>query len=110
MKNIYDTKFVENLFDEMSKSYTKMNRITSFGFSERWRKKFVEELRISEESVVVDLMTGMGECWPYVFSQSPNAVLIGIDFSSKMIKMTESKKAELSKFKNYSSKRKCLEK
>lgn len=96
MKNIYKPEFVENLFDEMSKSYTKMNQITSFGFSERWRKKFVNELEINGNSIVVDLMSGMGECWPYVFKQSSKVKLIGIDFSSQMVnmaKLTESKLA-----------------
>ncbi len=34
MKEIYDIQFVENLFDRMSGSYSKMNYITSFGFNE----------------------------------------------------------------------------
>ena len=70
MKNIYEPQFVENLFVKMSGSYTRMNYITSFGFSERWRKKCVKELNIQEGKVVVDLMTGMGECWNHLFNIS----------------------------------------
>ena len=35
-QEIYNPAFVKNLFNSMSKSYNRMNYITSFGFSERW--------------------------------------------------------------------------
>jgi demethylmenaquinone methyltransferase/2-methoxy-6-polyprenyl-1,4-benzoquinol methylase len=86
MKAIYDENFVKDLFNKMSASYTLMNRITSFGFSEKWRRQFVEELDITDGSVVVDFMTGMGECWSYVFANTHNVELIAIDFSPEMLK------------------------
>ena len=64
---LYNPKFVEALFDKMSSSYERMNYITSFGFSERWRKQCVNSIEIKRNSTVVDLMTGMGECWKPTF-------------------------------------------
>lgn len=85
MKNIYDPMFVEKLFDRMSNSYSKMNYVTSFGFSERWRRQCVEEIKIEKGSIVVDLMTGMGECWKYILKNSnTDSKLIGLDFSTEM--------------------------
>lgn len=84
-QDIYDPKFVEALFDTMSGSYTRMNYITSFGFSERWRRQLVEQVAIEPGSVVVDLMTGMGECWKFILRNSRNGKLIGLDFSIEMI-------------------------
>ncbi|REE27834.1 demethylmenaquinone methyltransferase/2-methoxy-6-polyprenyl-1,4-benzoquinol methylase [Winogradskyella pacifica] len=93
MKEIYEPKFVETLFDNMSGSYAYMNYITSFGFSERWRKRCVEELHIEDGKVVVDLMTGMGECWKHVFNKNTiNSQLIAVDFSAEMIKHAENNK------------------
>ena len=87
MKEIYELNYVENLFDNMSSSYSKMNAITSFGFSNRWRRQCVEEFNIGKGKVVVDLMTGMGECWKYILKkENENSRLIGLDFSSEMIK------------------------
>ena len=87
MKKYYDPKYVENLFDDMSHSYTKMNYITSFGFSERWRRQFLQDFDIKEEEIVVDLMTGMGECWRHIFKNAhPKSKVIALDFSSEMIK------------------------
>jgi len=40
-------------------------------------------------------MTGMGECWKYILSQGDeNSKLIGLDFSSEMIKRAEKNKAK----------------
>lgn len=95
MKEIYEPKFVEKLFDKMSGSYARMNYITSFGFSKRWRRQCVQEIKIEKGKVVVDLMTGMGECWKYILSQGDeNSKLIGLDFSSEMIKRAEKNKAK----------------
>ncbi|WP_298903826.1 class I SAM-dependent methyltransferase [uncultured Psychroserpens sp.] len=98
MKEIYEAKFVEKLFDKMSSSYTRVNYITSFGFSERWRRQCVEEIGIENGKVVVDLMTGMGECWKHILKKSDNnSILIGLDFSSGMIERAKKRKAKFSK-------------
>ncbi|WP_420401397.1 class I SAM-dependent methyltransferase [Flagellimonas sp.] len=93
MKEIYEPKFVENLFDKMSSSYARVNYITSFGFSERWRRQCVEEPKIQEGKYVVDLMTGMGECWKHILKPSDeNSILIGLDFSSEMVKRAKKRR------------------
>ena len=90
MKEIYEPKFVEKLFDKMSSSYSKMNYITSFGFSERWRRQCVEEIGIEKGKTVVDLMTGMGECWKHILKKSDkSSKLIGLDFSTEMVNRAE---------------------
>lgn len=97
MKEIYEPKFVEKLFDKMSSSYSKMNYITSFGFSERWRRQCVEEIEIKKGKTVVDLMTGMGECWKHILKTSDkSSKLIGLDFSTEMINRAEKNKVKFS--------------
>ncbi|TYB76718.1 methyltransferase domain-containing protein [Bizionia saleffrena] len=99
MIDIYEPKFVEKLFDKMSTSYSKMNYLTSFGFSERWRKQCVEEINIEKGKTTVDLMTGMGECWKHILKNSDNtSKLIAIDFSTEMINRARKKKR---KYKGY---------
>ena len=63
VSQLYEYEFLERLFDNMSGTYERVNYITSFGFSERWRSQFVRDANIQSGAVVVDLMTGMGECW-----------------------------------------------
>lgn len=98
MKDIYEPKFVEKLFDKMSSSYSKVNYITSFGFSERWRRKCVEEIGIEKGKTVVDLMTGMGECWKHILKTSDKkSKLIGLDFSTEMVNRAEKNKRKFEK-------------
>jgi ubiquinone/menaquinone biosynthesis C-methylase UbiE len=37
--DIYNVDFVEQLFDEMAATYERVNDISSFGFSRRWRNQ-----------------------------------------------------------------------
>jgi len=84
----------------MSASYERMNYITSFGFSKIWRHHCVNAAEIKQNSTVVDLMTGMGECWsPILKSIGENGHLIGLDFSSGMLKTAEVKKRKYPKHK-----------
>lgn len=51
----------------MSKSYERMNYITSFGFSIIWRKQFIKNLEKNESNIqVIDLLSGLGENWSYI--------------------------------------------
>lgn len=100
MQDIYDSKYVEELFDKMSGSYDRMNYITSFGFSSAWRKKFVNDLDLSNAEVIVDLMSGMGECWKPIANKAPStAKLIALDFSGEMVKHAKNRVTKI-KFKN----------
>jgi len=54
--------------------------------------------RNSRRSVVVDLMTGMGECWKHILKKSDkNSKLIGLDFSTEMINRAEKNKGKYKK-------------
>lgn len=74
----------------MSSSYERVNYITSFGFSQIWRRQYIEAIEIQKESTVLDLMTGMGECWRPILKQlNLKGKLIALDFSSGMLKMAK---------------------
>lgn len=78
---------VRGLFDRMSGSYERMNYITSFGFSLRWRKQFVQVLPSSDQPLqVLDLLTGMGETWHVVKKHYPHCGFSALDFSEGMLK------------------------
>lgn len=96
MKDYYEPKYVESLFNEMSNSYAKVNYITSFGFSRRWRNQCVDKALFLEEGLIVDLMTGMGESWNHILKNTGNdSRLIGLDISEEMLKRAKQKQAKL---------------
>jgi demethylmenaquinone methyltransferase/2-methoxy-6-polyprenyl-1,4-benzoquinol methylase len=100
-ESIYEPEFVEKLFNEMSLTYERMNTITSFGFSNRWRRQCVHELPIQHGQVVLDLMTGMGETWDYICQRiGPDGQLVGVDFCEGMLRYADQKRQK-KRFSNY---------
>lgn len=78
----------------MSGTYERMNTITSFGFSVRWRRQCAEALQLRAGMTVVDLMTGMGEVWPFVLPEiGPKGTLIALDFCPEMIRFAEKRRS-----------------
>lgn len=76
----------------MSASYERMNYITSFGFSIRWRQQFISLLQTEKENPeLLDLLTGMGETWNAVKRKFPKAKLTAVDFSEGMLQYAEKK-------------------
>src|SRR5207249_9777813 len=82
------------LFDEMAGSYELVNFISSFGFSRRWRRQFVEKAGLRPGMVVCDLMCGMGECWEMIAAAvGRSGQLVGIDLSAAMLKGAEHRRS-----------------
>ena len=70
----------------MSSSYERVNYITSFGFSIRWRNQFLKVIPENRSNIsVLDLMTGMGEIWHPVKTHFPNCSFTALDFSDCML-------------------------
>lgn len=79
----------------MSSSYRRMNYITSFGFSLRWRTQFLHHLQPTKANIeVLDLLTGMGETWNSIKRKFPNAKVSALDFSSEMMRFAQQKNQE----------------
>ena len=91
-KNIYNPEYVKGLFNRMSSSYERMNYLTSFGFSIRWRKEFLTPFQNNNKKAeVIDLLTGMGETWSATKHKLPNSNLTVLDFSEGMLNYAKQK-------------------
>jgi ubiquinone/menaquinone biosynthesis methyltransferase len=91
-ENIYNPEYVKGLFNRMSSSYERMNFITSFGFSIRWRRQFLNPLQPTNDKIeIIDLLTGMGETWNSVKHKFPNSTISALDFSTEMLKSAKNK-------------------
>jgi ubiquinone/menaquinone biosynthesis methyltransferase len=76
----------------MSSSYERMNYITSFGFSVRWRRQFLDFLKGTNDKIeIIDLLTGMGETWNPIKRKFPNSNFTALDFSIEMLKKAKKK-------------------
>lgn len=91
-EQLYSPEFVKELFNRMSGSYERMNYITSFGFSIKWRREFLKDLaNFKYEVKIIDLLTGMGETWSGIAKKYPRSTLTALDFSPGMIKRAQRK-------------------
>ncbi len=88
---LYEPEFVTSLFDEMSATYGITNYISSFGFCQRWRQQTIDGVKLRTGMLVIDLMTGTGECWGPIARQMDGVgQIIGIDLSTEMIRRADS--------------------
>ncbi len=91
--DIYNEQFVEGLFNSMSKTYGRVNYLSSFGFTERWRRQCVQAIKWDE--VIqngFDLMSGKGETWNLINKAcTQDHTLTGVDISLEMIKSANQK-------------------
>jgi hypothetical protein len=55
----YDPESIRILFDDMASTYGRINLISSFGFTARWRHQAVAGMSLATVDCVIDLMSGM---------------------------------------------------
>lgn len=96
-RGIYDAGFVQKLFDEMSSTYERVNLLSSFGFSRRWREELVGRADIRPGMIVCDLMCGAGECWGPIDARLAGGRLLALDFSDGMLRAARKRRRRLSK-------------
>ena len=87
MTDIYDPKFVKNVFDRCSDRYITFSLIFSFGFTERWRRQCVAAMPVlpAGKANGYDLMAGTGEAWPHLLKRFGDiGSIIAVDISSGM--------------------------
>lgn len=84
--DIYDPAYVASLFDRMSRTYGVTNYLSSFGFTERWRRQCAAAIDWSRPGMRgYDLMSGMGEIWESVMARAATGTVVrGVDISPRM--------------------------
>ncbi len=85
-----DKKNSPAMFDNIAKTYDKLNHILSFGLDVRWRRKFVSYLNIRHYETVADIASGTGDL--LVNLQKLNASkYYAIDPSKNMLNIAKTK-------------------
>ncbi|MCB9883724.1 MAG: class I SAM-dependent methyltransferase [Planctomycetes bacterium] len=68
----------------MAGTYGTVNLLSSFGFTKRWRRQCLDELRWTDECVLLDLMAGMGEASVLASSRRRPRRSVTVDISPVM--------------------------
>ena len=71
------------MFDRISPSYDRVNRLMTFNADQRWRRELVRRLRIGPGDLVLDLACGTGDFAE--ICRRARATAVGLDFSRGML-------------------------
>lgn len=96
-QDIYDPRFVADLFDRCAPRYRRWSAAASFGMVALWRRTCARRLaammRIAQIKgaappplpMTYDLMSGTGEVWPHLWRAVPQAQIVALDTSGAML-------------------------
>ena len=73
------------MFDRISPKYDALNHLLSFNIDKVWRKKTAKAVAKSQPKNILDLATGTADLAIAVAKRNPQAHLIGLDISEKML-------------------------
>lgn len=82
---------IQSMFDEISSYYDLMNNLISFGTHYVIKILTVKELHIKPRSNILDLCCGTGDFVRIISHFYPRTKVIGLDFSTDMIKLAKKK-------------------
>ena len=85
------TKQVKLMFDNVSESNDKMNRILSLRTDVLWRRKAINKIKIFNPSKILDVATGTGDLLIEMDKRLQANEIVGIDISEKMLKICQTK-------------------
>jgi len=87
-------KLVQKMFDDISSTYDFLNHFLSLGIDKYWRKRFLKQLPITNETSVLDVATGTGDIG-FEIRKKFSCPIVGLDYSHKMLEVGKQKAKKL---------------
>ncbi|HSX25873.1 MAG TPA: bifunctional demethylmenaquinone methyltransferase/2-methoxy-6-polyprenyl-1,4-benzoquinol methylase UbiE [Chlamydiales bacterium] len=80
------------MFDLISPTYDRINRVLSLGMDQNWRKKLASHLPLRNDLKILDLATGTGDQLLALFEKNRSIQsAIGIDLATEMLQIAKKK-------------------
>ena len=79
------------MFDRISPKYDALNHLLSFNIDKVWRRKTAKAVAKTQPKTVLDLATGTADLAIAVAKRNPQAHIIGMDISEKMLDIGKAK-------------------
>jgi demethylmenaquinone methyltransferase / 2-methoxy-6-polyprenyl-1,4-benzoquinol methylase len=87
---------VREMFDRISPSYDRMNRLMSMGLDGRWRRRAVREAAVAPGDHVLDVCCGTGDLAIELRrAVGPSGRVVGLDFSPQMLDVARGKTGQV---------------
>lgn len=78
-------EYVQGMFDRIAGRYNLMNRLMTFGQDMKWRRFVVQQAKLPRGGHMLDLATGTGDIAFEAVKATPDAHVVGGDFSLGMM-------------------------
>ena len=85
------TSPITAMFDRISPKYDALNHLLSLNIDKVWRKKTAKIVSKSHPQAILDLATGTADLAIALAKQNPQAHIIGMDISEKMLEIGKEK-------------------
>ena len=85
---------IASLFDRISPKYDVLNHLLSFNRDKAWRRKTAKAVTQSQPKTILDLATGTADLAIALAKRNPQAHIIGMDISEKMLEIGRRKVSE----------------
>ena len=82
---------ITKIFDEISGYYDRMNNLISLGTHYFIKKIALKDLKIRQNSYILDICCGTGDFTQIIDKIEPKAKVIGLDNSVEMLKLAKQK-------------------
>ena len=84
---------IASMFDRISPSYDHLNHLLSFNIDKIWRRKTAKAVSKSNPKTILDLATGTADLAIELARHNPQAHIVGVDLSEKMLEIGKAKVA-----------------
>lgn len=85
---------IAKMFDRISPKYDRLNHLLSFNIDKTWRKKTAKAVAKDQPKTILDLATGTADLAIALAKYNPQAHIIGVDISEKMLEIGKTKIAK----------------
>lgn len=85
---------IAKMFDRISPKYDRLNHLLSFNIDKTWRKKTAKAVAKDQPKTILDLATGTADLAIALAKYNPQAHIIGVDISEKMLEIGKAKIAK----------------
>lgn len=89
LTNKIPEKDVNQMFTRVAPKYDLMNNVVSLGTQKLWRRKFIKQLRLNNDSLCLDLCCGTGDSTIDLAKKAK--LTTGLDFNQKMLQLAHQK-------------------
>ena len=82
---------IAKMFDRISPKYDRLNHLLSLNIDKTWRKKTAKAVAKDQPKTILDLATGTADLAIALAKYNPQAHIIGLDISEKMLEIGKEK-------------------